>query len=188
MLACTQQARRLSARACHAALLSLILFPGAAHAAPGDSATGTGAAEATVIERFQIVLDNDLRFGTFTRPTTAGTLSIGVNGSVTGTGGMTTTYSIPQTGSGRGPASFHLLGRRNRLVQVTLPSSFNISNGSSTMLVDNLVRNASNSGNQEVRLSNTGYFLLLVGGRLHVSPTQVGGTYSGTFDVTVIYN
>lgn len=73
-------------------------------------------------------------------------------------------------------------------MQVTLPTSFTITNGPDSMLVDNLVRNASNSGNQQVRLSSTGYFLLLVGGRLTVAPTQRGGDYSGTFDVTVAYN
>lgn len=188
MFACTPHAGNLKAKACLAAMLSLTLIPGAAHAAPGDSATTAGTAEATVIERFQVVADNDLRFGSFNRPTSAGTLSIAVNGTVSGTAGMATTYNIPQTGTGRGPASFHLYGGRNRVVQVTLPTSFNISNGAATMRVDNLVRNASNGGNQQVRLSNTGYFLLLVGGRLTVSPTQVAGDYSGTFDVTVAYN
>lgn len=187
MLACIKQAGLSPRIACLSALLFGNLLPGVAHAAPGDSATATGTAEASVIERFQVVNDNDLRFGTFTRPTTPGTLSIAANGTVTGTAGMTSTYSVPQTGTGRGPASFHLLGSRNRVVQVTLPTSFTISNGSASMLVDNLVRNASNSGNQEVRLSNTGYFLLLVGGRLNVAANQMGGNYSGTFDVTVIY-
>jgi hypothetical protein len=188
MLARINRAGLSHRRASLAALLGLILSPGAALAAPGDSATGTGTAEATVIERFQIVNDDGLRFGTFTRPSSAGTLSIAVNGAVSGTAGMTTTYSVPQSGTGRGPASFHLLGGRNRIVQVTLPGSFNITNAQgATMLVDQLVRNSSNNGNQEVRLSNTGYFLLLVGGRLNVAANQAGGTYSGSFDVTVTY-
>lgn len=104
MFACTPDAGTLKAKACLAALLGLTLIPGAAHAAPGDSATTAGTAEATVIERFQVVADNDLRFGTFTRPASAGTLSIAVNGTVNGTAGMTTTYNVPQTGTGRGPA------------------------------------------------------------------------------------
>jgi hypothetical protein len=187
MLAADQRAPRKPALACLSALLGLILFPGVAHAAPGDSATGTGTAEATVVERFQIVNDDDLRFGSFTRPIAAGTLSIDVSGTAVGTAGMSTTYTIPQTGTGRGPASFHLYGSRNRLVQVTLPTSFTITDGTATMLVDNLVRNASNNGNQDVRLNNQGYFLLLVGGRLNVAANQRGGTYSGTFDVTVVY-
>jgi Domain of unknown function (DUF4402) len=188
MLAWIQRAGNPSRKAGLAALLGLSLSPGAALAAPGDSATGTGTAEASVIERFQIVNDDSLRFGTFTRPSSAGTLSIAVNGTVTGTAGMTTTYSVPQSGAGRGPASFHLNGTRNRLVQVSLPGSFNITNAQGvTMSVDQLVRNASNNGNQDVRLSNTGYFLLLVGGRLNVAANQAGGTYLGNFDVTVTY-
>ena len=188
MLAPIDHARHSPRKVSLAALLGLILSPGAAYAAPGDSATGTGSAEATVIERFQVVNDNGLRFGTFTRPSSAGTLSIAVNGTVSGTAGMTTTYSIPQSGTGRGPASFHLLGGRNRVVQVTLPGSFNITNPQgATMLVDQVVRNASNNGNQEVRLSNTGYFLLLIGGRLNVAANQPGGAYTGSFDVTVTY-
>lgn len=188
MLASIQRAGYHSRKAGLAALLGLSLLPGAALAAPGDSATGTGTAEASVVERFQIVNDDGLRFGTFTRPSSAGTLSIAVNGTVTGTAGMTTTYSVPQSGAGRGPASFHLFGTRNRVVQVTLPGSFNITNGQGvTMSVDQLVRNASNNGNLNVRLNNAGYFLLLVGGRLNVAANQAGGTYSGSFDVTVTY-
>jgi hypothetical protein len=187
MLGTHKRARRSPGIACLAALLGLNLFPGAAHAAPGDSATGAGTAEASVVERFQVVNDDGLRFGTFTRPATPGTLSVAVNGTVSGTSGMSSTYNVPQTGTGRGPASFHLFGSRNRIVQVTLPTSFNISSGPATMLVDNLVRNASNNGNLEVRLNNRGYFLLLVGGRLNVAANQLGGTYSGTFDVTVVY-
>lgn len=186
MLARIQQAARSSAAPCLAALAGLTLLPGAALAAPGDSATASGTAEASVLERFQIVNDDGLRFGSFSRPTTPGTLSVAVNGTLTGTAGMATTFGIPQTGT-RGPASFHLLGSRNRVVAVTLPTSFTISNGSATMTVDNLVRNASNNGNLDVRLNNAGYFLLLVGGRLNVGANQPGGTYSGSFDVTVTY-
>ena len=70
MLACIKQAGLSPRIACLSALLFGNLLPGVAHAAPGDSATATGTAEASVIERFQVVNDNDLRFGTFTRPTT----------------------------------------------------------------------------------------------------------------------
>lgn len=175
---------KLALTASFGLLAGVILFPGAAYAAPGETASAPGAAEASVIEPLRIVSDDDLRFGEFTRPTAAGTLIIGVTGLVNGTAGMASSYQIAQNGSGRGPASFHLLGSPNRLVTVTLPNRFNISRGARRMRVDNLTIN---SASQSIRLDGTGYFQLLIGGRLNVGANQQLGVYSGTFDVTVVY-
>jgi hypothetical protein len=174
----------LSVSHASAALAAALAFAVSAPASAQASATQTGTAEANVIERFQIVAEDALRFGQFNRPTTAGTLTIAVSGAASATAGMTSGYNITQTGTGRGPASFHMLGTPNRFVIVRLPNRIDISNGSATMRIDNLTMNNSNVN---VRLNSTGYFLLLVGGRLNVGANQQAGYYTGTFDVTAIY-
>ncbi len=157
----------------------LALAPGAALAA------GTkGSATAEVVAPAQIVPLAYLRFGTFTRPTTAGTETVSTTSAVSGTGGMAGNLSLPQTG-GRGAASFQLNGSAYRLFIVTLPGSTTISSGAATMQVSDFTSDAGIFGIGV--LGSTGQDTLNVGGTLNVSANQAPGNYSGTFTLTVYY-
>lgn len=156
-----------------------LLLPGLAHAAQAG-----GTAQASVIEPNIIINGDTLRFGQFFRPATGGNLTIRVDGTVATTGGMVAANTIAQTSGGRGPATFHLHGEPNRYILPFLPGSINISNGASTMTVNAFTDNISSF---ILRLDETGYYRLIVGATVNVSATQAIGTYTGTYEVTVIY-
>jgi len=172
------------ARATLLAVITTVSLPTLAYAAPGNTATEAGTGKAVIIEPLTIVADDDLRFGQFVQPTSAGTLTIASDGGVTAAGGMLQTYNLPQTGTGRGPATFHLDGTPNRMVIVNRPNRIDISNGTSAMRVDRFTDNIQSASQ---RLDNNGYFHLFIGARLNVSANQEVGTYSGTYDISVIY-
>ena len=161
-------------------LLLLAAMPSTAYAAPGDSIQVTGSVEVTVVASIEFAPIEDLRFGTIARPATAGTVTVDEDGTVT------STFDISQFPGGRGPATFLVRGDPRRFVEVTLPTSSTITNGTSTMTVDQFNANTF-SVFQRLRLDNNGEFILNVGGRLNVSATQEAGIYTGTFNVTVTY-
>jgi hypothetical protein len=152
----------------------------AALAGPGDTATESGASTARIVEALDIQALYVLRFGTFMQPTTAGTVTIASNSTVTTTGGVDATV-FP---TGRGASGFLVHGTPNRQFNTILPTSITVSNGTSTMTVDSFRKNGGGNPN---RLDSNGFFLLHVGGRLNVNANQQAGNYSGTFAVTVLY-
>lgn len=162
------------------------LAPRAASAAgPGPrSAQGAGTAQASVVRSVAIFNVTALRFGRFTRPTTAGTIQITPAGAITTTGSMTGATAIGQAALGRGPASFLLVGEASRQFSVTLPASAQIASGTSRMTLSGF---ASNAGPGPSRLGTSGVFVLVVGATLTVAANQPVGTYSGTYPVTVGY-
>lgn len=169
-----------------AAALTASLVPATAQAAPGNTRTESGDAEVSVVDPIGIQNVAELRFGRMIQPATAGTLVISSAGAVTETGGVTgNALSTPQITNGRGPAAFAVFGDPNRFFVVFLPNNIDISNGTATMRVDQFRGNTDPSG--RIRMSNTGYSPLLVGGRLNVNANQQVGTYSGTFAVNVLY-
>jgi len=160
--------------------LALTVFSGAAHAAPGEmSADTTGSAVAQVVGPFQIAPIADLRFGSIMQPTAPGDVTISSAGVVT------TTLSFSTVSGPRGPAIFVVRGEPNRRFLVQLPTPIDISNGTSTMRVDQFRANTDASG--RVTFSSGGLYVLNVGGRLRVNANQEPGSYTGTFDVTVLY-
>ncbi len=161
-------------------LLMLALFPAAAQAEPGATNAQTdGAATAQIVGPFQIEPIADLRFGSIMQPAAAGNVSIQSDGTVT------TALTFSATSGPRGPAVFVVTGEANRRFLVQLPSPITISNGTSTMTVDQFRSNTVPPG--IARFSNTGFYILNVGGRLKVNANQEPGSYTGTFDVTVLY-
>lgn len=165
----------------HFAVLLVIFFAsGAAYAAPGATNAQTdGAATAQVVGMFEIAPITDLRFGAIMQPSTNGTVTVGSDGTVT------TPLTFSNTSGPRGPASFVVRGDPNRLFVTFLPGSTAISNGTSNMTVNQFRANTVFFG--LARLSSTGLYILNVGGRLSVNANQEPGSYTGTFDVTVLY-
>lgn len=169
-----------------ASLGLLALYPAAASAAPGDSLTISGTGRASVVEPIGIQPVADLRFGRIIQPDTAGTLRIATNGAVTETGGVTgNAISTPQITNGRGPAAFAVFGDPNRWFVLFTPTQTTVSNGSATMLVNQFQANTFIFGLR--RFDATGYADISVGARLNVNANQPVGTYSGTYNLTVLY-
>ena len=161
-------------------LLMLALFPAAAQAEPGaTSAQTNGSATAQIVGMFEIAPIADLRFGSIMQPATAGKVTVASDGTVT------TSLTFSATSGPRGPAVFVVRGEPNRRFLALLPGPITISNGTSTMTVDQFRSNTVPPG--VATLSSTGIYILNVGGRLNVNANQEAGSYTGTFDVTVLY-
>ncbi|MFA6220479.1 MAG: DUF4402 domain-containing protein [Erythrobacter sp.] len=161
-------------------LLALIAaaMPTAAFAAPGDSATTAGASDARIVEPLALQSLEDLRFGTFVRPTAAGTVTIAADSTVT------SALDLAAFPNGRGAASFLVRGTANRLFITFLPTTVTITNGTATMRVDTFRKNGGAGLN---RLDANGYHVLTIGARLRVNANQQAGNYSGNFAVRVLY-
>ncbi|MCA0909268.1 DUF4402 domain-containing protein [Qipengyuania gaetbuli] len=167
-------------KALFAGILALVTgtFATPLAAQASNSSTVSGSSNARVVEPISITPISDLRFGSLARPATAGIVEVAPDGTVTGNLDLT---AFP---TGRGPARFTVLGERNRRFIVFTPNRIDISNGTATMRVD---RFRDNRTAGFARLDASGSFDLYIGGRLNVNANQQVGTYSGTFDVTVLY-
>lgn len=159
-----------------------VLMPATASAAPAQA---TGSAQAEVVLPGSIVPISALKFGQFIRPTAAGTLTISIASVVSATGGVSGLQNITQTGTGRGPGSFSMVGSPNRQTDITLPASATLSNGAQTMAVNNFTSNANGGG--KIKLDAAGHGVVIVGARLNVAANQALGTYTGTYTVTVAF-
>ena len=181
--------RRLS-HSMNATLVASFMLSGSQLLAePGDTDTSAGSAEARIVDPIDIQRVADLRFGRIIRPTTAGTLRVDPDTTVTTTGGVTGNESTPQETNGRGPAAFALFGEPNRRFNASTTGNttlaITVTNGTATMSVKQF---RDNTGSGFSQLNSSGYYALFVGARLDVGANQQAGTYKGTFDVTVRYN
>lgn len=166
-----------------AAVLALSLTSAPALAEPGHSFTSSGAVAAEIVDPGRVVKLDDLRFAAFISPSTAATMTISPDGTVTATGEVATTMNAFSTLDGRGPARFRIDGTESRMFIPFHPRTVTISNGTSTMLVDRMEDNV--RGN--VRLDPDGQFDYRIGGRLNVNANQEPGEYSGEFEITVLF-
>ena len=169
-----------------AALSSAFYAVLAAQTASAQSADAqlSGTAQATVVEPTGITATEDLRFGSIMQPTSAGTVTVGVDSSITATGGAVVGITTPQNSGGRGAGQFSVEGDPNRLFIVFGLNTLTISSGSSSMIVDQLRANLFFGFG---RFNGDGDYLLSVGGRLRLEANQPTGDYSGTYDLTVLY-
>jgi hypothetical protein len=165
-------------------VLAGLAFLGAAgaRAAPSNTATFTGVAQATVAQPTRLIPLEDLRFGRFIRPITASTITLAPDGVVTATGDVVNSINMAQPPSGRGPAEYRLVGTAARFFVANIPNRIDISNGATTMRIDNITTNIRPGRNF---FDPTGNFYLFIGGRLRINANQQVGSYSGTYDVTV---
>jgi len=144
------------------------------------SATGTATATARIVQPLEIVKQADLAFGNIAAGIADGSVTIALDGSRSGMGGVT----LIAAGNVNSAASFDIQGYPGASFTIDLPSSIDIESGNDEMEVDNFVSSlgATNS------LSNQGTATLVVGATLNVEANQAPGLYSGTFDVVVAYN
>jgi len=163
-----------------AALTGLALTAALA-ASPALGATRAATATATTIRPLSLVKTSDLEFGTIVPSATAGTVTVDATTNArTKTGGV-----VLATGATPGAAGFTAAGLVNILALITLPTNITLTRGggTETMLVDNITTN----GGTTRLFPGSATIDVTVGGRLNVGANQVAGSYSGTFNVTVIY-
>ncbi len=170
-----------------AAALALSLLSVPLHAEPGDTQTTSGVAGAEIIDPGRVVKLDDLRFAAFASPAAAATMTIDPDGTVTATGDVAATMNSFTSPGGRGPARFRIDGMEDRFFTARHPNSVTISNGTSTMLVDNMEDNIRGFG-RNARFDENGRFDYFIGGRLNVGANQEPGEYSGDFEITVAFH
>lgn len=140
-------------------------------------------ADAIVLRPLTLLKKNDMDFGTLASSAAAGTAAINpVSGIVTTTGGVT---ALP-IGTAPSPATFVGAGSKNAPYQIRLPKTpitLTRSGGTETMTVSNWTLDGPT--NRKVGANQA--FQFNVGAQVAVAANQVGGTYVGTFDITVHY-
>lgn len=184
----------LLALACAAAL------PGSALAKETVSATATS--HATIVAPLSLVKQQDLAFGRIVARTTAGTVTVDQI-----TGQCAVTGAIMVLG-GCQFASFAGMGTKNMNARVSLGAITNLTGPGQTMVLDNITLGTNSTisfagnpnangrgvgltqggGNQRYSIAtNSGIFVLNIGGRLNVNANQAPGLYTGSITVTVQY-
>lgn len=134
-----------------------------------------------IVEERAITLEQlaGLDFGTV--------LAFGRNGFVTVSTSGTTSASGAFSSLPGAPAQFRVTGVPNAPYTVTLPAndSVTVTNGSESMTIDNFNRTA---GSSQLLLDGAGEDNFAVGARLNTNSRQPGGTYTGTYSISVDYN
>ena len=144
--------------------------------------SGICAAQTCGASSIAIAKSSDLNFGSLITSGSAGTAVINAS-----TGARTVTGGVVAAGGTFGAAGFDVLlcgSAGPKRFTVTLPSSAVTLTGSSggTMTVDTFTQNPTGNISSDTSLPPTPF---TVGATLHVGANQTGGTYTGTFSVTV---
>ena len=145
-----------------------------------QAATTTTTVNANIVSTINLVAQNGIVFGDIGASSIPGTVSIGVDGSRTSTGGATINSNTSGT-----PANFEVSGDPNALYIVTLPTSIVITSAAGdSMSVDNFTSSPSANG----QLDPSGRQNLNVGATMNVGSFQPFGAYQGIMATTVEYN
>jgi hypothetical protein len=162
------------------ARLFLIAMLWLAAPAAAVAATQSSTSQISVLSSLSVIKNSDLNFGTLV-VSGAGTAVVDpVSGS------ETTTGLVTKSGTAAHPALFTGTGSKNSVVHIRLPNApitVTRVGGTETMTVSTWTTDAPN--NLKVPPNST--FTFNVGATLNVAAGQVGGTYIGTFNVTVQY-
>ncbi len=146
---------------------------------PNAPTTGVNqTANATVRRSLVVTKNSDLAFGTMLVPTGTGAVIISTAG-VRSTSGTAPTLI---TGPAFSAASYTITGESGTTFSITVPASFTMTNGTTTLTV---TTTASSTGTQTL---TGGTFALSVGGSVAVAATNTRGAYTGSFTVTLTYN
>ncbi len=162
-------------------LIGLIATPALANSQNTSVVAGTVGGQ--VAAPTGLVAVNGLRFGTFSRPVTGGTMVMAPQSTFTTTGDLGTASSVIQP-TARGAASFTLAGNPGALFGIYGVASVTITNGSAKMTVGQFTTDAALAIGA---LSTAGTASFNIGGTLTASANQAPGTYTGTFPITVQY-
>jgi hypothetical protein len=153
--------------------------------------TTTASAEAIVVSPLSLVANETMNFGRIAPSPAGGTVVLNPD-----TNACTVTGTIIRVGTCQ-PAEFTGMGVRRMRTRITIPTTITLTRvgGGATMTVSNLTLDTTpdllpigNGNNRRWEIQPaSGIFDFRVGGTLTVGPNQAGGTYNGTFVVTVQY-
>lgn len=163
------------------ALAVLLAFPVLGLAQ--TSATGSVSAHVKVNEvPITLTIDGNLEFGEFSPWGQAGSLTVSPTGSP-----AVTPNRVTITSQGF-PARVTVSGTPNSPFSYVLPANrtIRVDSTSHTMLIEYFDTSYNATGTSPV-LNSTGTATFSVGARLLVDANQPGGTYAGTFPITVAY-
>ena len=157
-------------------------FASPVSAQDSDSATADGST--TIIQPLTISKDADLSFGRIVKPTTGtGTVTIAAScDAVTAGSG-----AVALTGIATSRAKFTIDGEGGQGITITVPSSFDLENGTDTITVT-LDPDRPASDTLDGTLGGDGTRALNVGGSFSLPDSVSTGEYTGDFTVTVAYN
>ena len=149
------------------------------------SVTSSGQVVANVFRNLTVSNGSNLSFGRVSRPQsgsgtvnlTAGTSTVAVTGI-----GVAAISNPPPTS-----ASLAATGEGGQALTVAVPSTFTMSNGTSSLTV---TTNSVNAGAQVLSgtVGSAGTLSVAVGGSFPLTTTTILGAYSGSFVVTFQYN
>jgi len=153
-----------------------------------STVTGTSAG-AVIITPIALSQDAALNFGVMSvLPGTGGTCILSTTGVRSSTGGV----NLSTIGTAATNAAYTVGGLADATYSITLPSSITVTEtvgAVQTMNINGLLARSASAGSNGLTGSlNSGADTFTVGGTLNVAASQLAGTYSGTFDVTVAYN
>lgn len=144
------------------------------------AATTSTSIDANIVSTINLVAQNGMVFGDVAASSIPGSVSIGVDGSRTTTGGATVNSNTSAT-----PARYEVTGDPNALYSITLPESVVITSAAGdSMVVNSFVSAPSGSG----QLDSGGRQNLTVGATMRTGSFQPFGAYTGVMATTVEYN
>jgi len=142
------------------------------------AATATGNASARVVQAISIVPLTTLAFGDVVVTGGAETVTIAPDGNLSG--------SLTPTGSPTAGV-FTVDGEDLKTYAVTVPASATLNSGGDSITVDTFTYNGGGGVGSPGVVTNGGG-PLNIGATLQVGGAQPGGSYAGTYNVSVDYN
>lgn len=121
--------------------------------------------------------NSSMDFGTIHILSSGDTITLSPNGSVNSMNGSLLSGSTSA-------ANYRITGRRNRRVSISFSSGDTLTGPGGTIAIGSFTHNQGNSP----RFNRQGELILDVGATLTIGPGQMGGSYSGTYAITVDYN
>lgn len=164
-----------------ALLAGAMAFSAPAFAQATDTATANGST--TIIRPVEITNTAGLAFGRIVKPS-SGTGTVTMTDSADAVGA---TGAVAIGGLATSRAKFTISGEGGQTVALTIPTSFDLSNGTSTIAVT-LDPNVTGSQPLGGTLGSASTLALNIGGTFDVPFDISTGAYTGSFDVTVAYN
>lgn len=201
----TRQRGRISAAArtvCAAMLLALAGLLATPALAKNPPASATASARATIVGPLTVVWVQDMSFGRIVPRPQAGTVTVDQV-----TGACTVTGPILEVGRCQF-AQFAGMGSKNMNARISLTNVVNLTGPGQAMVLDNITLGTnstislagnSNANGRGVGLTkggnaaryqittNSGIYVLNIGGRLNVNANQAPGFYTGQIAISVQY-
>ncbi len=150
-------------------------------------ATESTDVAANIVIPLAIAETASLHFGTMTvLAGTGGACVLSTQGVRTQTAGVNLSLQSPLASN----AAYNVSGAVNTSYAITLPAKITVTCLSNKMTIGNLLARAASTGLDGLTgtLSAGGTDNFTIGGTLNVLPGQAAGLYTGTFNVTVVYN